>query len=86
MVDRRVTRSRKDSDGEITALCGPGAGWSPRNKQDAIRDIEAREYSYYVDMAGYRIDVQVVQGPNGKYLRTTADPESANNLDNLDDC
>lgn len=85
-MDRRVIRSRKDPDGGITALCNPGAEWSPRNKQDAIRDIESRDHGYYVDRAGYRIDVQVVQGPNGKYLRTTGDPASANNLENLDDC
>jgi len=30
MADRQVTQSRKDSDGDILALCNPGEYWSPR--------------------------------------------------------
>ena len=86
MADRQVTRSRKDRDGDITALCNPASSWSPRYKQNAISDIELGLHTYYVSEAGYRSNVHVVNGPNGKYLRTTADRSSANNLDNLPDC
>ena len=86
MADRRVTQSRKDKDGDITALCNPAADWSPRYKSSAITDIEAGTHTYYVDQAGYRTEVNVVKDPKGKYLRTTADPTSKNNLDNLPDC
>jgi hypothetical protein len=86
MADRRVTHSRKDPDGDITALCNPGQTWSAALKSEAIRDIEGGSHTYYVDRAGYRTNVQVVVGATGKYLRTTADPSSANNLDNLPDC
>lgn len=87
MADRQVTRSGKDRDGDITALCHSGAFWSPRKKWDAIHDIETRTHSYYVQQPGTRrVEVKVVQGATGKYLRTTADPSDANNLDNLPDC
>ena len=85
MADRRVTQTRKDSDGDITALCNPSAGWSPRLKNSAIGDIENGTHTYYVQSTG-RTDIHVVNGPTGKYLRTTADSGSANNLDNLPDC
>ncbi|WP_026988886.1 DUF3892 domain-containing protein, partial [Fodinicurvata fenggangensis] len=60
--------------------------WSPRSKADAIRDIENKTHSYYVDRAGDRTDVHVVNVGGKKHLRTTADKNSKNNLDNLPDC
>ena len=86
MGEREVTRSRKDADGDITALCNPGRSWSPRSKAWAIYDIETNTQRYYVNGHGGKVYVRVVNGPNGKYLRTTPDPRSGNNLDNLPDC
>lgn len=87
MADRQVTASGKDRDGDITKLCHSGAAWSPRLKADAIRDIESGTHTYYVQQPGtLRVNVNVVNGPNGKYLRSTADKASRNNLDNLPDC
>ena len=37
---RQVTATRKDTDGDITALCNRFAVWSPRSKANAISDIE----------------------------------------------
>lgn len=87
MADRQVTRSRKDRDGDILALCNPAEFWSPRQKRDAIDDIESRRHRYFVNVAGVgAIDIHVVRGPNGKYLRTDPDRTSRNNLDDLPDC
>lgn len=86
MARRRVTQSRKDDEGDITALCNPGKSWSPRSKTNVISDIDNRSHSYFVDAAGHETDVRVVDGPTGKYLRTVADSADANNLDNLPDC
>ncbi|MEL7462620.1 MAG: DUF3892 domain-containing protein [Pseudomonadota bacterium] len=87
MADRRVTKSGKDSDGDITKLCNTGMSWSPRLKAGAISDIENGTHTYYVQQAGEaRTDVHVVKGTNGKYLRTTAGTQHANNLGNLPDC
>lgn len=83
MADRRVTRTGKDSDGDITSLCNPGEWWSPRIKAEAISDIKTGAHSYYVDEAGYRSDVYVT---SDGHLKTQADATSKNNLDNLPDC
>lgn len=87
MADRDVKQTRKDKDGDITALCNPGYSWSPRSKRDAIHDIENRIHRYFVPWAdGQRTEIKVVKGPTGKYLRTDRDSTSRNNLDDLPDC
>ena len=86
MADRRVTRTGKDADGDITALCSD-EWWSPRPKAAAIQDIKSGTHSYYVQGPGSkRVDVHVVQGPSGPYLRTDPDKTEHNNLDDLPDC
>lgn len=87
MADRQVTRSRKDRDGDILALCNSGQIWSPRQKREAIADIENRRHRYFVNLTGFgRVEIRVVQGSNGKYLRTDPDRTSRNNLDDLPGC
>lgn len=86
MADRQVTRSRKDRDGDITALCHPGEAWTPRLKADAIDDIERGRQTYYVQLQSGRVEIRVVNGSRGKYLRTDPDKTSRNNLDDLPDC
>ena len=82
MANRQVTRTGKTS-GDITALCG---GWGRANKTEAIRDIETGTHSYFVHEITPPTAVSVVNGPNGKYLRSDADRTSKNNLDNLPNC
>lgn len=86
MADRAVRKTRKDKDGDILALCNPGDTWSPRLKDDAIRDIETKAHTYYVPWKSGRTPIRVVDDPNGKYLRTDRDNTSQNNLDDLPDC
>lgn len=86
MADRQVTATRKDEDGDILALCNSGAWWSPRKKTDAIKDIDDEDHSYYVQKGAKRVDIHVVKGPTGKYLRTDPDVTDSNNLDDLPDC
>lgn len=87
MADRQVTATRKDSDGDILALCNAGESWSPRAKADAIRDIENGVHTYFVRWQdGPRTEIRVVNGPTGKYLRTDRDNTTRNNLDDLPDC
>jgi hypothetical protein len=62
MADRAVVQSGKDQDGDIIALCNPNASWSPRRKQDAIRDIETRTHTYYVPWQSGRTEIKVVVG------------------------
>ena len=87
MIDRLVTQSGKDADGDITKLCNPGKYWSPVSKTEAISHIEQGLYRYYTeDSQGRAADVQVYKRDGVKHLRTDSDSSSANNLDNLPDC
>jgi len=86
MSTRYVTRSGKDSDGDITRLCNPGQYWSPRAKADAISDIELGLHEYYVQWPEKTTQIRVVNGASGKYLRTDRDSTTRNNLDDLPDC
>ena len=84
MADRRVNRTGKDVDRDITALCG---AWGRTGKALAISEIESRLHSYYVqDRYSRRANVHVVNGPTGKYLRTDPNSSCSDNLDNLPDC
>lgn len=86
MADRQVTCSDKDIGGDITSIGDPGEYWSPRNKADAISDIESGTHTYYIQSLVGRVEIHVVNGASGKYLRAGPDDSSANNLDNLPDC
>lgn len=86
MADRAVYKTGKDKDGDITKLCNDGQPWSPRMKDDAIRDIENGTHTYYVPWKSGRTEIHVVNGKNGKYLRTNRDGSDGNNLDELPDC
>lgn len=83
MADRRVRRTGKDEDGDITSLCNSGESWSPRLKAEAISDIKNGTHSYYVNEGGSRTKVLVT---SDGHLQTGPDSTTANNLDNLPDC
>lgn len=86
MADRAVRKTRKNHEGDITALCNDGDFWSPRFKADAIADIESGAHTYHVPWSSGRTEIRVVQGATGKYLRTDRDDTARNNLDDLPDC
>ena len=86
MSRRRVTHTEKDNDGDILAICCPGARWSPRKLKDAIKDIEKGNHNYFVKKRRNRARVGVVNGPTRKYLRTYGDGTERNNLDELPIC
>lgn len=86
MTDRAVRQTKKNSDGDILALCDSGSTWGYRYKADAIRDIELGTHTYFVPWTDGRTEIRVVNGPSGKYLRTDSDTTSRNNLADLPDC
>lgn len=92
MADRRVKKTGKDSDGDITSLCNwllsnnNEDGWGSVTKSEAITHIERNTHKYYVEEAGYRSDVHTYTENGKKHLKTYADATSDNNLDNLPDC
>jgi hypothetical protein len=84
MADRKVTKTGKDADGDITSLCG---GWGEASKAMAIGDIEGGRHRYYVAGSGStEVNIHVVKGDTGKYLRTDPDGSTIDNLDELPDC
>lgn len=85
MTDRRITHSRKDYAGNITAIGAPGQTWSPRGSADAVRDIDSGVHTYYVQWPEKRTEIRVLSGASGKYLRTDRDASTRNNLDELPD-
>lgn len=85
MARRQVTESGKDRDGDITSLCNRN-GWGGRKKADAIEDIESGRHSYYTGAGSYTAEVYVVRGRSGKYLTTSKDGTTHNNLDDLPNC
>lgn len=86
MQDRRVTRSRKHVDGDITAVSNPTEPWSPRHKQDVIDDITRGRATYFVLANGHRVALGVVEGPKGAELRTDSGPRGRDLLYDLPDC
>lgn len=84
MINRLVTGTGKDKDGDITTLCGV---WGSSSKATAIAEIKATTYRYYVQQPRTTAsDVIVVGNWPNEYLRTKADGQTANNLDALPDC
>ena len=67
----------------ITHLGGDGWKWT---RQQVIISIEEKTSTFYTFVRGNRGNIGVVQGPNGKYLRTYADGKWNDNLLALPEC
>lgn len=84
---RRVTRVRKNPEGDLTHLCGAAnASWGPVPVADAIAQIRSGAAVYVASAGGHDAAVHVVNDPDGPYLRTVPDADPANNLDALPPC
>lgn len=55
-------------------------------EDDAIRDIEAGKFNFFVSAGGRVVDVVVASHNGWKYLKTTADGYAPNNLLSLASC
>jgi hypothetical protein len=82
-MDRKVTATKRDRKGNIVALCNAEQSWSPRLKQDVLKDIRAGRKSYYVQQVARRTYVRALSGGG---LQTTSDTASDNSLDRLPVC
>lgn len=87
MADVQVTcinkQPRMNTHEAITHLGGAGWRWT---RQQVIQSIEAGTNSFYTSVLGRRADIGVVNGPNGKYVRTHADGQWNDNLLALPEC
>lgn len=85
-VTRRVTATRKTTNGVITHLCNADAPWSPVPVATCIDEILSGRAVYYTLAAASESPtlIRVVQtAGGGRYLRTTATGPSDDNLDSL---
>ena len=81
MADRQITNVSKDLAGNITAV-GVRGVWL-ESVATAINNIEWGRHTYYVNCP-LRANVYVATSSGRtKYLKTTADSTTRNNLDNL---
>ncbi|MDW9463705.1 DUF3892 domain-containing protein [Sinorhizobium meliloti] len=89
MADVLVTcinkRDRNSSYEGITHLGNPNAGWKWTREQ-VIASIEDKTNTFFTKVNGNRGDIGVVNGPNGKYVRTYADGKWNDNLLSLPEC
>lgn len=87
MADCQVTcinKTPRNSTHEgITHLGGVGWKWT---RAAVIDSIEAKTNNFYTRVNGVRAEVGVVNGPNGKYVRTYADGTWNDNLLALPEC
>lgn len=74
---------RNDTHEGITHL--GGASWK-YTRQEVVKYIEDKVHTFYTLVGGNRANVGVVDGPNGKYVRTYADGKWNDNLLALYEC
>ncbi|MBN1327248.1 MAG: DUF3892 domain-containing protein [Candidatus Cloacimonetes bacterium] len=86
MGKRKVSHKKQDLTRDIIALCNNFETWSPRYKKDVIYDIENDLHSYFVEIDDQDVDVVIMEGTSGKYLRTDPDKTAENYLLKLPDC
>ena len=87
---RCVTKSNDaDSYKGISHIGGPngdGTSWKMSVKE-AIENIKADKYAFYINRDGNKSDLILVSGPDGsEYLRTSGDKGDHDNLSSLSSC
>jgi cytochrome oxidase Cu insertion factor (SCO1/SenC/PrrC family) len=87
MADVRVLcvskQPRTDTHTGITHLGGQGWKWTTNQ---VVQSIENKTNSFYTYVNQTRANIGVVNGPNGKYVRTYADGKWTDNLLSLPEC
>lgn len=87
MADVQVTcinkQPRNNTHEGITHLGGFGWRWT---RSQVIQSIEAKTNTFYTKVGGNRAEIGVVNGLNGKYVRTYADGKWNDNLLALPEC
>ena len=87
MADVQVTcinkLPRNDTHEGITHLGGKEWKWT---RVQVIQSIQDKSNTFYTLVNGKRADVRIIDGPNGKYVRTYADGILTDNLLALVEC
>ena len=80
MLERIINNTKKKENGTITHVVG---NWGCVSVSEAVVHIENGLYAYFTG-GSKRAKVIVVNGANGKYLRSTPDATTLNNLEEID--
>ena len=85
---RTVTASRKDERGVILAICNHDEPWQERTVEEAIVDMKKGiQYESKGPTSGARAQISYVDREGVQpHLKTVADDEDDNNLENLPPC
>lgn len=87
MADAQVTcinkQPRENPYEGITHLGASSWKWT---RDQVVESIEAKTNTFFTLVNGKRANIGVVNGPNGKYLRTHADGAWNDNLLALPEC
>lgn len=86
LVDCINKTPRNNTHEGITHLGGPGGGGWKFTRAQVIQCIESGTDTFHTYVNGKRADIGVVNGPNGKYVRTHADGVWNDNLLALKEC
>ena len=86
MADRIVTNTRKGYDGDILCLCNPQEAWSPKFKNDAIKEIENNIYNYLIKHNDIMLSITVIVKKGSKHLVAMDQSTNKNILDILTNC
>ena len=87
MADLQITCINKvNRDSAHDGITHVGANNWKWTRSEVIAFIEKRIHTFYTKVNNKRADVRVVNGSNGKYLRTYADGNYNDNLLALPEC
>lgn len=87
MADVQITCINKNPpDNTHEGITHVGNSQGKWTRSEVIGWIESRQHTFYTLSNGVRADVQVVNGPYGKYLRTFANGKPTDNLLSLPEC
>jgi hypothetical protein len=82
-----INKQPRDNPHEgITHLGGTGGGGWKWTRQQVVDSINAKTNTFYTQVNGKRVNIDVVHGPNGDYVRTYADGTWNDNLLALPEC
>ncbi|MCA1537509.1 DUF3892 domain-containing protein [Bradyrhizobium sp. NBAIM03] len=81
-TDRRSAHERIKNVGGVNS---DGTRWKLSVKK-TIRDLESREWEYYVEESGVTVEVIVATDGQHKYIKTTVDGIQPDNLLSLPEC
>ena len=81
-TDRRSAHERIKNVGGVNS---DGTRWKLSVKK-TIRDLESREWEYYVEESGVTVEVIVATDGRNKYIKTTVDGIQPDNLLSLPEC